>query len=103
LARKYYRLTWTPRKDRKAMEARFGWDFVYMAIHDGPLNIYGYEERSKHPDDKRIMDEKYEQGFIYGQWFSSNCPEGELGFHHLSRLTEITESEFKAWKRLVTS
>ena len=99
--RRYYQLLWSPSKDRKEMESRFGKDFVYMAIHDGPLNIFGYEQRSKHPGDKQIMDEKYEQGFIYGRWFSSNCPEGEPGFYHLSKLTEITETEFKAFRRML--
>lgn len=102
MAKRYFRLLWKPTLKTGQKINWGGMEMDVIAPITDQLAIYGYEQRSKHPGDKRIMDEKYEKGFIYGYWFSNHCLDGELGFYHLSRLTEIKEQEFKAWKRMVT-
>lgn len=99
---RYYRLVIWTASYPEPTKINHGMEMEAISITKEPLFIFGYEERSKYPEDQRIMDQKYEAGFIFGRWFSSICTDGELGFHHRSELTEIKEYEFKAWKRMVT-
>ena len=72
----------------------------FARMLDNDLTIFGYEDDSPYEEDHENLDDATERGYIFGEWFSAACPEGELGSTHISRLHEITKHQFEAAQRL---
>lgn len=61
----------------------------------GGLMIYGYEDDSPFKADNEDKDAMEKEGFIYGKWFSTAAPYGEIGSNHISKFEEISKEEFE--------
>jgi hypothetical protein len=79
---------------RTADELGPGHYFV-MLVDDLGLTVYGEALDSSYPEDKELIDEARERGYIFGRWYSSVVPDGELGSNHISRCTPISEAFFR--------
>lgn len=75
-----------------------GFDFVI--VMPGKFTIWGRKVGSPYREDQKPIARAEKRGYIMGEWFSTACPDGELGTHHKSAVFAIPESEFiAAWKR----
>jgi hypothetical protein len=62
--------------------------------HDAGLLIFGLEKFSSYEDDNEMIEDATKRGYIFGEYFSVACPEGELGSNHESRMMEIAAAAF---------
>ena len=60
------------------------------------LRIWGREVTSPYEEDLDGLERLKARGRVMGEWFSVNCPEGELGSHALDECIVITEAAFAA-------
>jgi hypothetical protein len=64
------------------------------------LRIYGREVGSSYAEDQKMLRNLARNGKINGEWFSTACPEGELGIVPGDECDELTAEEFStAFKR----
>jgi hypothetical protein len=62
--------------------------------HHHDLVVYGKAMDSSYEEDKELIEQGREDGYIFGFWFSELYPQGELGSNHATRCVEITEEEY---------
>jgi hypothetical protein len=73
---------------------------VLITPQHGRLTIYGRFAASPYAEDRRVELRDLHNGRIHGEWFSTVCPQGELGTQPLSELTVISAEEFsEAYQR----
>lgn len=60
------------------------------------LTIIGKAEDSSYPEDMPLIERERRHGFVFGTWYSSACPLGEVGSNHILHLIPITENEFNS-------
>lgn len=57
--------------------------------HEAGLTIWGLEKPSSFEEDNQMIDDATKRGYIFGEYFSEVCPEGELGSNHESRMFPV--------------
>lgn len=67
----------------------------YFKMFFDTLIIYGYESDSEFEEDHQVLDDATANGYIFGEWFSTACVDGEYGSNHIENLVLITKEEFE--------
>lgn len=95
--RRYFKLVWYPTlPDGKKINLH-GIEMTVVTL-TGPLAIFGYEDDSEYAEDHALIDKALLDGRVYGEWFSTQCVEGEWGSHLIANARQILAEEFEEAK-----
>lgn len=98
MPRRYFRYVWDtvdkPRQQEGEIEG-VGPSIIFTPLFEN-LVIYGREVTSPYEEDLEGLERLKKMGRVMGEWFSTACPEGEIGSQDLSQCEEISVAEFSA-------
>ena len=94
----FFRLVWDTRGIPLEQEGPtiHGRESVIITPQVGRLVIYGRMIKSTYREDWPLEQQARERGRVMGEWFSTACPQGELGSQELAACEQITAAEFSA-------
>ena len=90
---RFYHYVWDT-KDVPVVQEGEG--FAVITPRFDNLHIYGRAVGSPYPEDAKADLQLQERGRFMGEWFSTACPEGELGSMAYDDVEPITKAEFSA-------